>query len=281
MIAILPRSAVIVSQIVIIDWVGTLLGAWGLQLFIGWFTSVSSSDEQDKPWELRSWAVWKSLLWRGFWFYIPVAVLLGTFLIWSYQYVGVFMPISGQIKHWWAGLPNTVYGSAIKNNRQLFGLDAWNLAFSYFTAFSRWSEHLFSQHMGRTITSGDQHPDVDYPARAVWYLSARRSRDLLLNRMGLFVIFLGLYTQIFYYTSTSYVHMRTWYWTGEMFFSMLLLGILMESLRLILEQWGVKKWGWNAATITIGLAVMFSSLMQSVRFFPYQVQPEKEESLSR
>jgi len=91
-------------------------------------------------------------------------------------------------------------------------------------------------------------------------------------------MFLGLYAQIFYYTSTSYVHTRMWYWTGEMFFTMLLLGILLESLRIFLEQWRVKKWIWNAALAIVGAAVLFSSFQQSIRYFPYQVQPEKEEA---
>lgn len=276
-IATLPRSAVIVSQIVIIDWVGTLLGAWGLQLFIGWLASVSPSDEQDKTWELKSWTVWKSLLWRGFWFYIPIAVLLGAFLIWSYQYVGIFMPISGEIKHWWAGLPNTVYGSAIENNRELFGLNAWELAFSYFTALARFFMTFFRPRTGRTV--------VLVINILMWIVllmlvvsQRKRIVNLLLNRMGLFVMFLGLYAQIFYYTSTSYVHTRTWYWNGEMLFTMLLLGILLEAFRLILEGWGVKKWGWNAAVITVGLVILYSSIVQSVRYFPYQILPEKEEA---
>jgi len=275
-IATLPRSVMIVSQIVIIDWVGTLLGVWGLQLFIGWLTSMSSSNEQVENWDLRSWAVWKSLFVYGFWFYVPVAVLLGMFLIWSYQYVGAFMPVSGQIKHWWAGLSNTIYGSATQNHRQLLGLDAWELALSYLTAFSRIVRTLFSQQIGRTITFA-----VDILIGVVLLVLAASQRkkivDLLLNRMGLLAMFLGLYTQIFYYTTTSYVHARTWYWTGEMFFTILLLGILVESFRLILERWGVKSWGGNAAMIIIGVWVLFSAVMQNVTHFPYQLQAESQE----
>jgi hypothetical protein len=41
----------------------------------------------------------KSLLLRGFWLYIPVAALVGIFMLWD-TYVGASMPVSGQIKHW-------------------------------------------------------------------------------------------------------------------------------------------------------------------------------------
>ncbi len=275
-IATLPRSAVIVSQIVIIDWVGTLLGAWGLQLFIGWLTSMSSSNEQGETWDLRSWTVWKSLLAYGFWFYMPVAVLLGTFLIWSYQYVGVFMPVSGQIKHWWAGLSNTIYGSAIQSNRQLLGLNAWELALSYLTVFSRMVRTLFSEQIGRTVAFA---ADILTGIALLALVASQRKKivDLLLNRMGLLAMFLGLYAQIFYYTTTSYVHERTWYWTGEMFFTMLILGILVESFRLLLDGWGVKRWGWNAAMVIIGVWVLFSAVSQNITHFPYQLQAESEE----
>ena len=274
-IATLPRSAVIVSQIVIIDWVGTLLGAWGLQLFIGWLTSMSSSNEQVETWDLRSWAVWKSLLVYGFWFYMPVAVLLGMFLIWSYQYVGVFMPVSGQIKHWWAGLSNTIYGSAIQSNRQLLGLNAWELALSYLTVFSRMVRTLFSEQIGRTVAFA---ADILTGIALFALVASQRKKivDLLLNRMGLLVMFLGLYAHISYYSTTSYIHERTWYWTGEMFFTMLILGILVESFRLLLDGWGVKRWGWNTAMVIIGVWVLFSAVSQNLTHFPYQLQTKSE-----
>jgi hypothetical protein len=277
LVATLPRSATIVGQIIIIDWVGTLLGAWGLQLVIGWLALSSSSDEQDKPWELQSWDVWKSLLLRGFWLYIPIAMLMGIFLLWSHQYAGTFMPVSGQIKHWWAGLPNTVYGSAIKNNRQLFGWNAWELAFSYFTSISGWVRGFFNPRTGRTVVLVVNR--LIGISLLILAISHRRAIvNLLLNRMGLFVIFLGLYAHIFYYTSTSYIHTRQWYWVGEMFFTVLLLGVLLEPLRMILERWGGGKWIWNSAMLIIVVAVLYSSIEQNVRHFPYQVQPEKQDA---
>jgi len=100
----------------------------------------------------------------------------------------------------------------------------------------------------------------------------------LLNRMGLFVIFLGLYTQIFYYTSTSYVHMRTWYWVGEMFFTILILGVVLESLRMVLEQWGIEKWIWNSAMLVVGAAVLYAAVQQNIEHFTYQAQPEVQDT---
>jgi len=280
LVATLPRSTTIVGQIIVIDWVGTLLGAWALQLVVGWLASRSSSDERDKPWELKSWGVWKPLLLHGFWFYMPVAVLLGVFLIWSYQYVGIFMPISGQIKHWWAGLPNTVYGSAIKDNRQLLGLNAWELASSYFMSISGRVRTFFNPQTGRTVAMVVN--TLVGISLLMLAISQRRTiASLLLNRMGLFVIFLGLYAQIFYYTSTSYVHMRTWYWVGEMFFTILLLGAILESLRMVLEQWGIGKWIWNSAMLVVGVAVLYAAVQQNIVHFPYQVQPEAQNAYAR
>jgi len=277
-IVILPRSTVIVGQIIIIDWAGTLLGILGLQLFIGWFTSRSSEEDQT-TWDLRSKEVWKALILRGFWFYLPVAILLGMFLLWSYGYTGAFMPVSGQIKHWWAGFSNTVYGAPITSTRQLFGVDkdlnVWKLASSYFTLLSKTVSPFFSQPMRRTAVLVF---NILVAFLLIVFMILRRKWVAnVLNRFGMFVLFLGLYTHIFYYTSTSYIHMRPWYWVGEIFFTMLLLGISLDSLVTLLGRWQFIKWGWNTAMLAIGAIVSFSFIQQNGWNFPYNVPVEGQE----
>lgn len=282
LIAILPRSAVVIGQIIVIDWAGTLLGVLGLQLFIGWLASTSS-NEHEVPWNLQSWEVWKMLLQRGFWLYLPIGVLLGAFMLWSYGYVGTFTPVSGQIKHWWGGFSNTVYGVPSTNTSQLIGIggeiNVWGLASSYLTLLSKAISPLFKSPMRKVVVLAINALVVSLIVALV--IVRRKWIANLLNRFGLFVLFLGLYAHIFYYTSTSYIHMRPWYWVGEMFFTMLILGVVLESLRMGFEKWQFMKWGWNSAMLVIGAVVLFSLIRQNTWNFPYRVKAQnRDEYLS-
>jgi len=279
LIATLPRSAVIVGQIIVIDWTGTLLGIIGLQLFVKWLASTST-EERNISWDLQSLENWKALLQRGFWLYIPIAVLLGTFLLWSYHTTGAFMPVSGQIKHWWAGFSNTVYGAPPSNIRQLFGItgdiNAWTLASSYAKLLPKIISRYFRSPMHATVSLVVNLLVASFLLILIFI--RRNWLANLFNRSGLFILFLGLYAHIFYYTSTSYIHARGWYWVAEMFFTILSVGILLESIRFLLVRWKVVQWGWNAALIAVGALVLFSLIRENTWNFPYQVQPESSEA---
>jgi len=278
-IPILPRSAVIVGQIVLIDWAGTLLWALGLQLFMEWLASTST-EELVPSLKLQSRSDSMILIQRGFWLCLPIGALLGGFMLWSYAHVGTFMPVSGQIKHWWAGFSNTVYGSPTATTRQLLGVvdDArsWELASSYFNAPAEVVVPYFKPRMRATVALVVNVLVLTLTAGLM--KSRRKWLPSLLDRFGLFVLFLGLYAHIFYYTSTSYIHMRSWYWVGEMFFTMLILGVVLESLRLTLERWQVINWGWNLAMLGIGASVLFSFTQYTKWNFPYQAPSEKREA---
>ncbi|MRS03153.1 hypothetical protein EG832_08015, partial [bacterium] len=55
---------------------------------------------------------WKQVLSEGVFYGAPNAVLLGSYMIINKVTFGSFSPVSGQIKHWWSTMPNTVYSRA-------------------------------------------------------------------------------------------------------------------------------------------------------------------------
>jgi hypothetical protein len=72
-------------------------------------------------------------------------------------------------------LPNTVYGSAIKNTRELFGLNAWEPA------------HISPYH-GLVISAGTVALAINLLTGIVPFargISTQVDRNLLLNRIGL------------------------------------------------------------------------------------------------
>ncbi|NWG08317.1 MAG: hypothetical protein HXY35_16700 [Chloroflexi bacterium] len=259
-------------SVIVIDWTGTVLGAVGLRLFLRLF--FKAEDES-----LQRWVFWKEPFDRVLKFFTPVGLLLGGYLLWNHSYAGTFMPISGQIKHWWAGLQNTIYGAKVDTLGQLFGVqanfNAWKLAFSPFV-------HLAE-------ASGKSMPEILAPvvstivivflfAVIILLVISQRNRIAGIGDVGLFAMFLSLYSHIFYYTSTTYLHVRNWYWVGEMFFTVIVFGILLECIRWSVERrgWGVGAWNVIALLSGIFIVVSFSSALGKI--VPWKVSPESRET---
>jgi len=56
---------------------------------------------------------WKKTLIRGLAFATPILILVGGYLLWNYLTLHTLMPVSGQVKLWWASLPNSVYSRKV------------------------------------------------------------------------------------------------------------------------------------------------------------------------
>lgn len=263
-------------SIVLIDWTGTFLGAIGLRLFLKIFFQNSGSVESE---DLRSWNFWKEPFQRAVKYYLPIGIILVGYLVWNYYYADTFMPISGQIKHWWAGLRNTIYGVKVDTLGQLFGVygnfNAWKLAFSPFTFITEFSGRYLSENIA-PVVSGIFILALVFVM--VFIFVSQRKWLAGLGDIGLFAIFLSTYSHIFYYTSTSYLHVRSWYWVGEMFFTIIILGILLECVRVGLED---RKWGaraWNIFVPVLGVIVLISFSSTLWKIIPWKVAPESREN---
>jgi hypothetical protein len=264
-----PRS------VIIFNFAGTLICVIGLRLLAGVVFRAEAGPEKTN---LRSWDFWKKILPRVLVYFVPVGLLVGIYMLWSYLYVGTPMPISGQIKHWWGGL-STVYGSPLHTVPEILGfagrVSAWNLAVSPLN---------FLENIGRTLVRPDSLPIVGRILEAIliilvivilafqykWVATTAR-------KLGLFAIFLGLYAHILSFTSTSYVPVRIWYWASETLFTVICLGILLECTYLTLKRFRIKPFIWGTAMAALSLIVLVSFGAMVGRFFPYSVSPEHQQ----
>jgi len=87
-----------------------------------------------------------------------------------------------------------------------------------------------------------------------------------------------LYAQIINYTSTSYINIRSWYWIGEMLFTMLGLGILLECAYRFLQGLRSKPWVWQGLMAALMAAVIVSYGGQVAYYFPYRIPPKGQEA---
>lgn len=265
----LPRS------VVLIDFAGTLLSVVCLRLLAG---LIFREDHVREDFSLRSLNFWKKILPGLFGFFVPLGILMGAYMTWSYLYVGMLTPVSGEIKHWWGSI-YTVYGSVVKSIPRLLGLQSgispWQLVISLLNSAKILLERISTPQILPVVTwiFG-----LLIAGLVVFlFFSQRKWVAGLLDQMGLLTLFLGLYAHIFSYESTSYIHIRSWYWVGEMFFLMVCLGILLECARRLLERWRCKLWIWQAAmaTLSIGVVALFVNMIYQQ--FPYTLAPGSQE----
>jgi hypothetical protein len=265
----LPRS------VIILVFLGNLLCVIGLRLLAG---AVFRGETILEKISLRSWGFWKGLVPRAVGYFVPLGLLLGIYMMWSYLYVGTPMPISGQIKHWWGGM-STVYGTAHHTLPELLSIEgslsAWKLAFS---------PMQFLGKFGGTLSRPDSALPVGIILEAallilvvVVLVLQRKWVVTTTRKMGLFTIFLGLCAHILSYTSTSYIHIRGWYWASEMLFTILCLGILLECTYLTLKRFRIKPYVWGAVMVLLSLIVLASFGKMVLKRFPYSVSPEHQE----
>ena len=272
----LPRS------VVIIDWAGTLVGVIGLR----WIALKLFAEKPSLLAALPSatwfdWRQWKKPILRAVGYFGLVGLLLGSYMSWSYIYVGTAMPVSSQIKRWWSSL-DTVYGVVVRNVAELFGFiegsGPWQLATSPVS--------MVGSHVATRF--GENYASVTmYLVAAlliviilVLVVPQRKLISEWAERLGLFPLFVGLYAQIFSYTATSYINIRAWYWVGEMLITVICLGLLLESMRLGLQRLGLKVVIWRGLVATIGIWVLLASTIMLWTRFPYEQSMQEERYLT-
>jgi hypothetical protein len=272
----LPRS------VVIIDWAGTLVGVIGLR----WIALKLFAEKPSLLAALPSatwfdWRQWKKPILRAVGYFSLVGLLLGSYMSWSYIYVGTAMPVSSQIKRWWSSL-DTVYGVVVRNVAELFGFiqgsGPWQLATSPVSMAGSHVETRFGENYA-SVTM--------YLVAAlliviilVLVVSQRKLISEWAERLGLFPLFVGLYAQIFSYTATSYINIRAWYWVGEVLITVICLGLLLESLRLGLQRLGLKVVIWRGLVATIGIWVLLAIANMLWTRFPYEQSMQEERYLT-
>ena len=233
--SVFPRSYIIY------DWIiSTFLFLCSRYFFNGAIYLAGSSIWL--PWIQWLKSNWQRFLREGFSFFSPMAVLMILYLTWNSVYFGTAMPISGQIKHWWAELPNTVYHH--DTTLQVF------LGLSPNLDYGPWS--LITRSIDNNIREGLKSLGV-YSALSfwlswlilaglsifvIWKLIRKNYSDpeYKSNGIGIVPLFLGCLAQISYYNATNYPNTRSWYWVGEVLFIVLFSSLVINYLMIWLSR---------------------------------------------
>ncbi|MBA4385214.1 MAG: hypothetical protein C0410_10805, partial [Anaerolinea sp.] len=164
-------------------------------------------------------AHWKPVLLDGVLYGSPIALLLGSYMLFNKIGFGSFTPVSGQIKHWWSTMPNTVYARAV-SLLDVLGLSTgggngpWSILTSKIYQVAEFSARFI------TGISMDILFVILGAVTVVLFLLLMKAQDGKLARkfftMLVPAILIGSIIQITYYFATGYTHTRGWYWMAEM-----------------------------------------------------------------
>lgn len=219
---------------------------------------------------------------NGVLYSLPIALLVGGYMLINKRFFGTYSPISGQIKNWWGTLENTIY----KQNDTLLSLlgltpgsgnSPWSLLTTIIADIAIFLRNLF------------KNDSQDFPMRLflallfvffilMVYLLSKRDGYLARKSFSLLIpsLTIGCFLHISYYAARGYGHIRSWYWVPE---SMLLVllgavvsSIIFEKLRQLTRR--------NTLNITLLFAaaglLMFLHTRYLYHQFPYSIPAEKE-----
>jgi len=266
--------------VIIINWALLLAGVLLSRALTRWtiVEKAHSSGDEATIWMLIK-SNWKQIFRRAFSYFTPLAVLLGAYMAWSQLTVGTPMPVSGQVKQWWGSLPNPVYGKPVQSGPALLGFSergGWALLVSAM------------KNLQGIIKVGNEPASwwviVIYAVvgTGLGFLVIKNREWIpgVVNRLALPAWFWGIYAHIFYYTNTSYVHMRPWYWSAEMLFSMVMLAILFEFLWKVSLRPERNQWPGIAILVLIGLSSLALFMRTIWQRFPYASAGEDHEYIT-
>ncbi len=236
----------------------------------------------------RTWLIWMQAQWKqvignGLKYFLPGTLLMVLYLGWNKVYFGTFSPISGQVKHWWSTLPNTVYGHPI--DLKVF------LSLSPSANYGPWS--LISSPLDGLISNLlDSFGTLTDPAYwgviivliglIVWGLLSLFHRGKYdwqdrFKRLGLHALLIGCLLQISYYLATSYPNTRSWYWVGEMMFLVLFGAVIWEGLKLFLLQCKVRERMFFLVELLLILVLLVVNIRYISSISPGKVRAGSEE----
>jgi hypothetical protein len=223
-----PRSTLIYNIIF------TFLLLGGLRLIIWLRKPVANPEKETNSFIQWLQSRWKAILCEGFIFSLPILFCLLGYFAWNHYMFGTFMPISGQIKHWWATLPNTVYS----HNVDPFVL----LGFSPSLNYGPWglltipANYLTSLIQHFRLFNGERSMNILFlfflfaEFALIWlvYRSNRKAFTKIASGIGVLPLFVSSLIQISYYNATGYPNARFWYWINEVFCITILVFVLFQ-----------------------------------------------------
>ena len=224
----------------------------------------------------------KQLLRDGGLFSLPVALLIGAYMLANKLIFGTFSPISGQVKTWWGSLTNTVY----MQNETLVGLlglnpgsgnSPWSLLTTLVADIAVFLRNLF------TRDSNDLPIELFLVLMFIIFaalvlLLSRKNGYLARKSFNLLVpaLIIGCFLQISYYAARGYGHTRSWYWVAEALVLVMLGALFASRLFEKLGQWTRSGVLTRILLVLMTVVVFLMHTRYLVRQFPLTVAPEME-----
>ncbi|MBN1666777.1 MAG: hypothetical protein JW862_06800 [Anaerolineales bacterium] len=231
----IPRS------VLLIEWLLAFIGIATVHLAYSWLfhRSIPQSPVDDSGVSFQQWMTW---LQTGTKYATPIGLGLASYLLFNRLYFGVFMPVSGQVKHFWGSL-YTVYGNPVDSLSSLWGyaraasFGPWDLALN--------TPRKIAIHLYNFSWLTDR---LTLHSLTVVLLLACAMLCLILiirqwhtfksyfDRLALLPLLAGGLVQVFQYNGMQYIHTRSWYWASQMIFITLVAAVLFTCLlRLFLK----------------------------------------------
>ena len=173
--------------------------------------------------------------------FLPLLLVLGTFMIWNQVGFDTATPVSGQVKRWWGTLDNSIYGFPPKRLVNFVGqfvtddvnIGPWSLITRPYYAGAEW---LGAQLLGEATTASRRVGLAILGGVSVITLSFAgwRQRRFFWDAtrgLGLLPLLAGCLLQILYYKAGGSVGERPWYWVSEMMAIVLVGGLVLEGVR--------------------------------------------------
>lgn len=189
----------------------------GGAVYAGLFYSRELSGHPLPPWDLLK-TYMNQWLRRGLGYFLPSALLLGGYMVWNQTVFGTPMPVSGQVKHWWGSVPDTVYGQPADSFLRLLGISSNPNVGSWWLALSPVSGFMKKVILG--VSSMPETADamaflilLGVVGLLVWTDRSRLPRQL--GSSGWLALFSGCLLQTLYYGGTLYANTRPWYWVNH------------------------------------------------------------------
>lgn len=268
MIEIFPRSILLFSG------AGWLIYTVVRGLTINRIYSVNRMDVDTPQPLFRIFAKW---IRKPLAYFLPVLMLVGAYMIWSQLVFGTPMPVSGQIKHWWGSLGNTIYGSPLHT---LAGVR------SYFFGSDAPFAYLYS--LITLILSWLQVRDFVYGITAwalvfivyILFLILRQKNHVAgwMNYLAIAPLGAGTIYRVLYFYISGYVHMRSWYWTIE---TILVFLILAGIAGIVWDFGSQRKIIHVGLNVIAGISLLITAVVMVrnlANLYPWNISPETAES---
>lgn len=212
---------------------------------------------------------------------LPNAILLGIYTGVNKVVFGTFTPVSGQVKHWWSTLNNTIYGRVPSSFTQVIGIpDDGGGAWSMILNLIRFPSKKLTEMLNITTSTGTIVLNWLCFALIVTiiFLLMRKNLGYWAERFGklaIFPAFAGSLVQVLYYGISGYLHTRSWYWTLQLIFSVLIIAIALDAVRVsIVKATGERSSRWIFYLASLSIILSFG--LRMVQQYPYQVAGRSE-----